>query len=360
MINFGSLLLYLSFFIFTILLINLNIKNKKANILVTTFALSIPIIFATFRYGVGTDFFNYINSMNQIGNLSIKEYINSNFLFEIGHYTIRKISSILNNYNLMFGLYASITLISIYTALMNHKNKVSLTLALFLYLCIYYPLSLNLMPQFAAISLVMISFKYVFSREFFKFSLLVFSASLFHTTALVAFLVYFLWNKKTDSLTNSWKVALSLFFCIFITLNYQTLITSMSQLDIFSNYETYASENNQGRNRDFILKILIVSIFVFFRKSLIKHDNRNKFYILLMVFSLIIGLTGFTSPWVKRIALYFEVVQIFLIPSLIYVFVHQRDRILIYLLVFMYGITYFTLVYYILGQANIIPYKFYW
>lgn len=358
MIEFASLILYLSSFAFSIVLITIGTNEMKRGFSpLVIIALCIPILLATFRYGVGTDFFNYMRSVNSVGEISLKEYVESNLIFELGHFLVRKIAFTFDNYSLLLSIYSTMTIMIIYLAIKQHRNKVSIGVSLFLFLCIYYPFSLNIMPQFVAVSIIALSFKYVFKRNLIKFSVMVLAASLFHTTALIALPVYFLWDKKSEDMTSRWKVFVSIILSLIIAFNYQGLLESMSSIDLFDQYGMYAIENQRGQNRDIFLKLLLFGAVFLLRKPLIKHDKRNKLYILLILFNLILAITGFSSPWVKRAGLYFEVVQIFLLPSLIQLFFSRKDRMVVGLVVIVYAISYFTLVYYILGQSSVIPYK---
>jgi EpsG family len=357
MAEFSSLILYLSIFTISFLLISITSNEKKGSIVLVFIAISIPILLASFRYAVGTDYFNYMRAFNQARYISFTEYIDSNLIFEFGNFLVKKLAAFFNSYGVLLGIYSSLTIIFIYIALKEHKNKIPIGIGLFIFFCIYYPSSLNLMTQFVAISIVAFSLKYVFKKEFLKFSITLFIAALFHTTALIVFPIYFLWDKKKSDLANNWRITLSIIICVLIAFNYQTVLEYLSQIGNFQQYGTYAIENTRGENRDIYFKLLLLFIVILFRKPLIKYDKRNKLYILLILLALIIGMTGFTSPWVKRVALYFEVAQLFILPSIIQLFKTPKDRSVVYLGIYIYAIAYFILVYYLLGQAHVIPYN---
>ncbi|MCD4711906.1 MAG: EpsG family protein [Clostridiales bacterium] len=358
MSSLGSLALYLIIFLSSFSILSIGNMRKKSSRIIIIVGLLIPILFASLRYAVGTDYFNYMRSYNSVQSISFREYFNNYYLFEIGHFLIRKISLFLGNYGFMLAAYASITVVSIYYAIKQHYKNSLVGISFMLFLCIYYPLSLNLMPQFAAISIVLLSFKYIFMGNFKKYFITILIASSFHITALVALPLFFLWDKEKDGFTSKWKVVFSILTCLFIVINYQLLIDRVSEIGMFSDYGVYAIENVKGQNRDLIVKAVILFVFLVLRKPLIRIDTRNKLYILLIIFSVIIGITGYTSPFVKRVALYFEITQIFLIPSIIKVFT-KTDRLLLKSIVILYAVSYFYLVYFILGQAFVIPYNTY-
>lgn len=359
MIALISVILYIGVFIISVTILNKGIVDKKMFNIITIIALIIPILLATVRYNVGTDYFNYMREFNNVNNISFYEYLSSNGIFEIGNFTINKIANIFNNYTIVLAINSILALIPIYVSINNHINKIKISVAIsmFIYLCIYFPLSLNLMTQFIAIGFVAIAYKYIFEKEPLKFTVMIFIASLFHTTALIILPIYFLWNKKKDRIISKWKVFVVILICLTIVLNYQVILQWVSNIGPFNDYAIYVEARTKGANKDIYIKLLLFIIVFIFRKKLIKIDKRNELYILLIGLNLIIGLTGYTSPWIKRIAIYFEITQIFILPSFINFMRNKRDRSIIVLIICLYSIFYFILVYYILRQANIIPYR---
>lgn len=358
MIEFISVCLYIATFLISSMLISISSYRKKGTRILVFMALSLPILLAALRYDVGTDFFNYFRSFLSAKDTTIMQYLGSNSIQEFSRFLIFKVSALFNSYNIALGVYSLLSVIIIYFSIKNHEDKIYIGSSFFIYLCIYYPSSLNLMPQFVAISIVAFSFKYIFNKDFFKFSLFVILAALFHITALVAFPLYFLWDSKKKRLISNWKVFLTALLCLILIVNYQSIIEYLSDIEILNKYEMYAADNTRGQNRDLIFKFLLFIAVMILRKPLIKYDNRNQLYILLIFFNLIIGFTGFSSPWVKRISLYFEITQLFLVPSIIQLFKDRKEKTLIYFGVFLYAITYFIIVYYWLGNSEIIPYRF--
>ena len=353
-----SLILYL--LVFTIVALFLVLDKNKYRIkfsMLVIIALSILIFISTFRYSVGTDYFNYKRAMDSQQNINLLNYIQENGIIEIGNYFTNKLGNLFNEYNVVLAIRAMLTVITIYIAIWSHKEKLSISIAMFLFMCIYFPMSLNLSTQFIAICIVAISYKYIFEKNIMKFILTIFIASLFHTTALLVFPIYFLWNKNKDISISKVRIILSILLCIFIVKNIRVILENISEIDIFSSYSVYSTVNVNGNNRDIYLKILLFLIVFIFKDALIKHDNRNRLYILLILFNLIIGLSGSSSPWIKRMGLYFEITQIFILPGFIKILKNNKEKNLVGYTICMYAIGYFTLVYYILRQANVIPYR---
>lgn len=354
--NFSSFVFYISVFSLSSILIYFGMIKK--NKILKLIALIIPIIVATLRYGVGTDYFNYMRNFKLSYNINLKEYIYENSILETGKFFINKIGQCFDSYLIVLLVSSSLVIIFIYISIIYHKNKISVSLSFYIFLCIYFPMSFNIMLQYIAVALVAISYRYIFEKNIFKFTLIILFAGFFHSTALMMFPIYFLWSKKNNDIVKNWKLILGIIIMIFIALNYQEILKVLSELSGMESYSIYVTDKYSGNNRDIYMKFLLFVGTLIFIKPLIRYDKRNKLYILFVIFNLIIGITGYTSPFVKRISIYLEVSQIFLIPCFVRICNNINIRKIVAYLVYIYPIMYFFLLYYLLGQANVVPYKF--
>ena len=349
----NSLLLYMIVFIIVSLIIGLDKENiHKRFTLLSYIGLAILILIAMIRYKVGTDYSNYERAMNMQANISLIHYLQENGMNEIGNFFTNKLGYLVGSYKIVLAIRAALTVITIYIAIWNHKEKSNIAISMFLFMCIYYPFSLNISTQFIAIGILAIGYKYIIERNIFKYISCIIVASLFHTSALLMFPIYFIWNNK-NTLKNKIIIAVFVVLSVIIVKNSNAVIDLISCIDGFESYSKYSKTTIQGKNRDIYVKLLLFIIVYLFRKPLIKHDDRNKLYILLILLNLIIGFSGNISPYIKRIGLYLEITQVFILPSFIKIVKNKCEKNLIGL----YGIGYFTLVYYILGQSHVIPYR---
>lgn len=364
MTTLGSLIFYLVSFTLSSLLIYFaqffRKKIKPIYILLVILGLSIPFVISGFRYGVGTDFFNYLGIYFRNINVSFKDYITDGN-YELGFFLIMKVASFFNNDQLIFVISSFIILIFIYLSIEDNRENSSILLSYLIYIFVFFPISFNIIRQSIAISIILFAYKYIFKKDFKRFLILVTFASLFHITALLVIPVYFLFNYGDNTHKKPKKIYRSIFiiFVLVVSIFYEEFINILSNLKVFARYDIYAAEIEFGLNREFILKFLIfIVIMIFFRKKLIKINMRNEFYIYALIIDLIITYIGFFNPFVKRIALYFSVTSIFLLPSLLNIFKNRIEKFVAGWLLLIYAYGYFVIVYYILGYANVIPYRF--
>ena len=124
------------------------------------------------------------------GANSLKELMD--FRFEIGYVLLVKAISLLtNNPNYMFVIISFITLFGICVFVYKYSSIKWMSILLFISLGFYYT-SFNMIRQFIAIAIVMLSYKYLIEKNFLKFFMIVLCASLFHMSALIFIPFYFI------------------------------------------------------------------------------------------------------------------------------------------------------------------------
>ena len=82
----------------------------------------------------------------------------------------------------------------------------------------------------------------------------------------------------------------------------------------------YTDESGEGGTLKIGLMLLWLPIIVpilLFRKQLIAHDERNRFWIMLAVFEVLFSYLGYILDVLNRLSLYFAVSWIVLLPALV-------------------------------------------
>ena len=350
MTNFKSLIFYIILFSISTYLIFLSSKtDKKARKKVfASLGLAIPILISALRYNVGTDFSTYVDMYNAIKNSNIN-IVEGLFSF------VCKIGIALGNVQYMFAIYSILTIIFIYKALEYNKDRYSISLCFFLYLFFYFATSFNLIRQALAVAIVFYSYRYLTEKNLKKFIFWVLIASLAHKTALVFLPLYFIVPKNKEKISKTQVVqVISIMIIIMIVLNFDALLQYITNFNMFEKYTIYTN-SVQAENKSLILKLFLLSIFLYFMKQLKAYEGKNNIYIILYIIGVILEFTGFFSPFIKRIAMYFTISDIYLISCLPKIF-NKKDRNIILLAIISYAIIFFTIYFYIKEQSNVIPY----
>lgn len=353
-----SLGIYISIFLISgVLLIGINKYNSRFVKLRYFTSMSLLVILSTLRYGVGTDFFTYRSIFQRLSKMTLKEYIDINGINEMGVYVLNKFAGLLGGFSGYLFLTSTIIIGCTYYVIYREREKISIAVGLILFLFLDYTMSFNIINQCIAVSIIFIGYRFIIEKNIIKFLIVILIAALFHSTAILIFPVYFLWNKRREGLIHPILLIIFLIILILVIVNYQKVIDFISTFNGMEAYKDYIYTDNRGKNRDLIIKILILIICSLRYKKLVCYDNNNKLYILMLFISVIISFTGFTSPFVKRVGLYFSIVEILILPSFIETFKSKKEKRLLSYCAILSSILLFILVSYILGQGHVIPYR---
>lgn len=350
-----SLIIYIVLFsmaTYFVMLANIS-KNKVNKILFTIIGLGLPIIMFSLRYRVGTDYDSYILLYNKYNDETLNYLIFSRN-FEIGFSIILKIAKLFNDPQVIFAIFALATIIIVYRNILNNKEKCSVSLAFFLFLFLYSANTLNIIRQMLAVVIVMSSYKYIWNRNFKKFVISILIASMFHTTALLFFPCYLI-NYKNNTKKQKALRKILIVVILLVVLLFNQFLNILGNVEIFDKYVSY-SQGKMTNNYMFWIKLIILIVLFTFKKELCIYNDKNKLYYFFLIIDILLYFTGFISPFIKRIALYFGICEILVISQIPKV-VENKYKTMSVLGSIAYGILMFTIIAYILGQANIIPYQ---
>lgn len=334
--------------------------NKRKNKAIIVISLAIPVLIGSLRYGVGTDYGNYVSIYNNLSNLSFSNYfigIASNL--EFGFFTLVKISKLITgDYTFLFASSCFLTVLFFYKALKRYDIKHS-ALVYFLFLTTIFPTSFNTVRQSIAISICFFAFSYIIERKPKKYLLWIFIASLFHVSAIILLPFYFInrlvKNKKGHN--KKFIIIKSLLLASIILLLLPYVYEFIQMIPFLNKYTIYQSISADGNNYIIYLNIVILAVILLFYKKLVLISNTNIYLYVFTIMNIVLLTLGFASPFVKRIALYFSLFSPILMTYLCDIFSDRLGRFISYSLLILYGLLFFYISFYLMGQADIIPYR---
>lgn len=308
---------YITVFSISILLswLSSRLDNKKIGNLIKILNFLFLVLISGLRYGIGTDYNKvYLPFFIELKNNAIKNRMRS---FEIGYVLINKIVIFLGgNFTWVCLIMSFLTIFFLYKGLNNYKNKSSFTLGLFFYLIMYYQKSFNLMRQMLAVSIVFFAIKFL-KKDNFKYIILVILASLFQRTVLIMLIIPLVQkiyeNKKYLVLQIS-----SFLLMVLAILNFGKIGVFLEKLNM-EYYSYYFNENvSTGITINYFIRILPVILLGLIAYKKLKEDREMLLFYNLYVVGAIFMLLGYvTSTYGERIAIYFMIYQIVLIPYLL-------------------------------------------
>ena len=289
-------------------------QSTRPSLAFWAMSLAVPLLLASLRWQVGTDYVTYgqlYTSLNQIDTLG--EFVYQLPITEPGYILLNFfVKAVFDNVIMIYAICALIILFFFYRAIEDYHEKGSVLLAVLVFLALFYSLSLNIMRQMIAVSIIFFATRYIFQHKYGSAAAWTVVAVSFHVTALVVVPFWVIrgemrWQKVTRIAVFAALVAL-----FFVSMAFGSLI---EHIPLFSSL-SLNPQSNPGFGL-FLLRAPILIPILFFRKKILAHDERNRFWIIFLVFELAFAYLGYINSVFNRLALYFAVSWIVLLPQLI-------------------------------------------
>lgn len=336
-------------------------KNRYLKIFFSIFAVLTPSLLAGLRsINIGTDVKVYVvpafNLAQEYTNFfDYNKIVSLEFLYKL---LVFLVTNVFNNINYLLFVQHFIICSLFFIGAKQHSEKANPTITYTLFLLMYYNMSLNIVRQFLAMAFVFISFKYLEDGKFKKFIILVLTATLFHTSAIIALVFYFLYFlcKKKYRLFYSMILLIILIISLLYFNNILEFLTSVGIIN--SKYIRYKMIFEQGNISvfDSLIKIYIFGL-TFFQFKKLKKDKENYFYTLISLFDLILLQIGIFSQHASRISLYFGMYSLINISRILKN--SKENKLVLTMFTLVIFIIYFIYVYIYGGAAQTYPYEFY-
>lgn len=324
-----------------------NIKKSSLALFYTLF------LFLALRYDVGWDYFAYREEI-QSGIINDRYELLSKWILNIAVY--------LNFYPIAFILFAFITLFFVKIAIEKYSTLPIYSWLVYYAFPFFFFASLSTIRQAAAMSVLLYSFQFAKEKQYVKFFLTVYIASLFHQSAIVGVLILPLVLFPINRFYNLLLFAASFGFGIvlkdFVT-NFSVNVLGFTRFQEYINAEIASSTSLQ-----YVYYAVTLFNLIFFN-ALIKVDGLNKIYITLSNFGVVLFNTiSFEPVTAGRISAFFMIFWIFIFPG--YAMLFKKYKIINHLLFFLLlSLTFvFVFIYIsaynrgIIEKVSLLPYKF--
>lgn len=282
-----------------------------------TFLLSlIPVIIIALRgieVGADTNQYNVIFSYGE--NYVFEKLNHSSELLFWGLFWISQ-----RYFSIQFAFFV-LALLSIWfpmIAIYKFSNLANAFIMTFSYYCVFYHECFNIIRQTPALGLIMLGMCYVYQRNPIKYFVVIILAMAFHSSAIFALPIYFLYKIK--------KVNIGLFFrrIIILVLGvafFSRLLTITINVFGFSNYQQYVESDSMvgyGWLKSLIILIPIYVVLLFIQNNRKKYfsSQDNTFdiqflWFLSFIYIAILATRMYTN-WVYRLGYYYQIGSILL------------------------------------------------
>ena len=303
---------------------------------------------SAFRDYVGADYHKYVLNFNEV-------YYDAYVVTEIGYnFIVKTIYQLAGsmNYYLIFAFFSFITVFAFLKAMYQQSEWFFLTFFMYMMLGMYY-ISFTTMRYYFVLGCALLLMQQVIKKKYVSFIIFTLVLSLFHKSILIIIPIYLLamipW-KKWHLIIIALLASTGFFFRDF----YYNIV-----LKLYPSYED-TPFLSAGTSYICILRCSAVLILgLIYYKSAIKGNAKNRFYMTLNYFALLLYLFGSFIPVISRIGYYMMVSQIFLVPGILIKIPDRRQRKIFTTLVIVAGIIYFG--FFLLdasgGELGLLPYK---
>lgn len=333
--------------------IGLLAKKKNNNILILVFVLIILVAISGLRgSSVGTDTNTYIGIFENIPrNFQIDSMLNHHV--EPLYFLLNWWIKFMNGSSLTLLILTSfiVNFFVIRSILEHSKDKF---FSIFLYVGLYhFYQSFNGIRQYIAVSLVLFSYKYVKSKEFSKFIILILIASGFHITALIFIPFYFIYNRMISFKT---LIGFTILVFIFIISFNELLSIVFNYFPQYQFYENTIAQSSSG-NRDIVLSFS----FIFLGGMFGNLKSKSHLYLTMIAityFAFSILTLFYDANLIMRLGWYFSIFMIIYIPNTLMFINNDKLRRLLKYIIFC---CVFSLHLYLLSVNfhQVTPYEFY-
>lgn len=263
---------------------------------------------------------------------------------------------LLGSYTGVLFLISFLTLAFAFVGLSHYKDRVSLPLAMLLYLSFIYFESFNIMRQMLAISIIIFAFRYLEKRKYMHYLFWCVVAAFVHHSSIVSIGLFII----CLSLKNKFVYRLFIVFICLLPLLLPAIMQVVGKIPVLNVYfERYGNFEFDFsiKNLSYVIYFLpAFLICLYFRKGLIAKDGKNKFYLIMLLLVFVCGLFKLYMVWVARLLHYFAFSVCVLLPQCINLCKNNHNGKLLNAFIIIYCLAYFVLFYLILGNGDIYPY----
>ena len=339
--------------IISIIKLAMLLKSKYKKIFVITASSLLFLLSACRHINFGSDTVAYVKRYISLVDTSLSQ-VWINFITgaekDPFFYFISKLISLLGfNYQVWLAIIAAIFCFSVSKFIYDYSDDPYISFISLISLGYLY-FSLSGLRQTIALSIILLSYKYLKENKLMPFIALVLFGSLFHKSAMVFLIAYPLGNMKIG-----WKQVTGIVVAPMLAYFFKPQVLGvLYYVNRGGNYSYLIEQGTTLNLMGFIIQLFIYLFCIFYKKRVLKSDVKNlKLYNLLFL-GLIFQSFTIVVAEMFRVSMYFSIFSIALIPKAINTEKDRWLRRIVYLAVFV------ALTSYILWAGSFSGFKFFW
>ena len=320
-------------------------------------AILLLSIVAGGRYGIGTDYWGYERIFQGTPHFEGVFVLVGIYRVEILSYLIVMLAKVLfGTYSGYLFLAAFITFgITVCSLFFYSKNNdaIRFDLAFFIYLCMCFAPSFNVVRQAMAASVILLGLRFIQEKKLLWYLIIVAIAMMFHFSAIFC-IVFYLFNTRGNYAEIKALLVGALVLCIPVLIG--PIFNIVKNYSIFATLAQYSFQNNGIELKPLLYRLPVGIILAVFSKALIEKDEKNRILLLIYVMEYVaFFMTSFNS-WAFRFMMYTYVAEILLMPQIPQFFSGAGQKKVIRVMITLYYIIYFYRMFYTGGMDEVFPY----
>jgi len=345
-------------------------ENKYRFYTFSAISIAVVVLLAGLRDAtVGIDTGNYLTK-NLYWDGAIKsatfvdyfyEYIISDYGEPLFALIIGIIAQTTGDFNFFLIITHLMIITCVYIGAFRFKKYARPELVLLVFYLFFFNHSLNVMRQYVAMALVFVFLPDLLEKKYIKFSIAVLVASLFHTSALVAFgflLLYIIIYApiKIGTPLNR-KIAVSALLACGV-LGFYPLAKIAIKFGVINKRYMFLFESSKIEPAVIIIAIAVLGLAAaFYFRNKLKEMEYSDYFVMCSVCYAILLLLTFTVSSSKRIGLYFGMADLVTLGVIQKVQTEKKMKILVYLGIIGVALCYWVYVYALRNASGTLPYN---
>lgn len=326
--------------------VNLEARNKivSRRIKSVCFYAAILLIyfFAALRFDVGWDYMAYYDTI--VDELSTNIMSNGEVLTIL----LIKFSRLINQPQLYFAINSAICILLVTITSKRYSKDPWLSIIFFVTFPLFYLNSFSVIRNFSAIAITFYGVRYIHEKKLLKYIIVVLVAAMFHKSALMAILFYFI---------KDIKIKTSKIIILLISLPICSKIVAFLIEKILPKYSGYLSKTTTQEGTKAIFVFLIITLAcILFQKRLLRNKRVeiffNNFLVGISIYLMFIenGTMG------HRLSMYGTIYSVLLVPEIIHLFKNNKEKIILKIVFYLFCILMFLYTVSV-GKETYIPYS---
>lgn len=268
------------------------------------------------RFDIGNDYRQYTQTAHEafVGGYVVTE---SGF-----NWLVRIIYTLTGGeyYEFVFAVFAFVTLVFFLKAFYEQSVDFSFSFFLFMTLGLYFQ-TYNTVRYYLALAIALYAMRYVLNKDYLKFIFWILLASLFHKSVLLTIPVYwaasYAWKK--------WMIVSGVLFSVGCFLG-KSIILKIA-LWFYPSYENTIYLEGGTSPISIVRGLLVLGLYFWYRKHTSESEDREfRLYAQLNLLSVVVCVFFSFLPVITRIAYYFSVTQLLMLPKIVYGIKEEKLR----------------------------------